>query len=672
MIDDNSLPCQITEQPHVIIPMPDGCRLSARIWMPVDASDDPVPAILEHLPYRKRDGTVHRDELGHPWMAAHRYACIRVDMRGSGESEGLLDDEYTEQELQDACDVIAWARAQPWCDGSVGMMGISWGGFNSLQVAALRPPGLNAIITVCSTVDRFADDIHYKGGCLLNENVGWAGNMLSYASPPPDPLLVGEGWRKLWLERLEQQPFLASTWLRHQTRDHYWQHGSVCENYSAINAAVLTVGGWHDGYRNTISHLVENLSSPVKGIVGPWIHKYPHYAEPQPAIGFLQESLRWWNHWLKEKDNDIENEPDYRVWLMDSVAPERWLPERPGRWIAENSLPSANISSKKLHLSSRANSENGLLSEQQAAVLQVEIATPQDLGCNTGEYFPFTFGPELPDRQNTDDDKSICFDSAILDSAIDIVGAPELSIKASSDQTTGLLVARLCDLRPDGSSALITMGLLNLTHRQSSENPQLLTPGEQFTATLVLDQIAYRLPAGHQLRIALSTSYWPFIWPSPKATVISLHSASVNLPVRKNHTTQAVEFEPPVSAPGWQAEQLRPTSSERMVTTDESGVVTTTIENDFGENRDLAHGLVSGSLAKEQWSIHPNDPLSAEAIIYWQQTGGREAWHWKTEAKVRMHSDEQSFYLQATLNVFENDELIFDRQYDDIIARKFV
>ena len=183
--------------------MPDGTRLSARIWMPVDAANDPVPAIIEHLPYRKRDGTIARDSLTHPYFAGHGYACIRVDMRGNGDSEGLMDDEYTQTELDDACAVHAWAAAQDWCNGNTGMMGISWGGFNALQVAAINPPSLKAMITLCSTVDRYADDIHYKGGCLLGENFGWSANMLSYSSRPPDPALVGDKWREMWIERLE-------------------------------------------------------------------------------------------------------------------------------------------------------------------------------------------------------------------------------------------------------------------------------------------------------------------------------------------------------------------------------------------------------------------------------------------------------------------------------------
>ena len=168
---------EIKELPDMEIFMPDGCRLSARVWMPENAQQHPVPAILEFLPYRKRDGTTARDCLTHPYFAKHGYACIRVDMRGNGDSEGVMEDEYTQQELEDAVATINWLATQNWCSGEVGMMGISWGGFNALQVAALQPKALKAIITLCSTVDRYADDIHYKGGCLLNENLGWGATM---------------------------------------------------------------------------------------------------------------------------------------------------------------------------------------------------------------------------------------------------------------------------------------------------------------------------------------------------------------------------------------------------------------------------------------------------------------------------------------------------------------
>ena len=230
----------------------------------------PVPAIIEYIPYRKRDGTIYRDHLIHPYVAGHGYACLRVDMRGSGESQGVMLDEYTKQELEDAVEVIYWLSKQPWCSGNVGMMGKSWGGLNSLQVAAMAPEPLKAIVSGYTSTKRFSDDIHFKGGCLLNDNLRWAGVMLAYSARPPDPLLFGDTWRQTWLERLKAEPFLAENWLSHQTYDDYWKHGSISESYSDLKAAVLTFGGWADNYMNAVPQLVENLKTPVKGIIGPW------------------------------------------------------------------------------------------------------------------------------------------------------------------------------------------------------------------------------------------------------------------------------------------------------------------------------------------------------------------------------------------------------------------
>ena len=258
----DQFPRPVREIENQWIELEDGARLAARIWMPADALSRKVPAILEYIPYRKRDGTIVRDALTHPYFAGHGYACLRVDMRGNGDSDGVMLDEYAKQEQDDALEVIAWAAAQPWCTGSVGMMGISWGGFNGLQVAARQPPALKAIITLCSTDDRYADDIHFKGGCVINENLGWGGTMLAYSSRPPDPVIVGERWRDMWLERLEHEPFLAADWLQHPRRDAYWKHGSVGEDFAAIEAAVLAVGGWNDAYSNAVPRLLRRPAQP--------------------------------------------------------------------------------------------------------------------------------------------------------------------------------------------------------------------------------------------------------------------------------------------------------------------------------------------------------------------------------------------------------------------------
>jgi putative CocE/NonD family hydrolase len=654
----SEFPRKVVEFPDLGIVMPDGCRLSARVWMPADADEKPVPAILEHLPYRKRDGTTYRDALTHPYFAGHGYASIRVDMRGNGDSEGLMEDEYSEQELQDACDVIAWAAAQPWCNGNVGMMGISWGGFNSLQVAAKQPPALKAVITLCSTADRYADDIHYKGGCLLGENAGWAATMLSYSSRPPDPALAGDNrWRDMWVSRLEHEPHLAPLWLKHQHRDAYWKRGSVCEDFSAIKAAVLSIGGWHDGYRNTVANLVANIEAPVKGIVGPWIHKYPHYAAPEPRIGFLQEALRWWDRWLKGLDTGVENDPAYRAWLMDGVRPARWHDRRPGRWVAEAEWPSPRIRTKSIEL----------LAPESAPV---PVASTQTCGLAGGEYFPFTFGPELPGDQRADDALSICFDQPPLGQALDILGAPVLTLRLSADQHQANICVRLCDVAPDGASELISYGVLNLTHRLSHEHPMPIETGKPFEVRVVLDQCAYRVPAGHRLRVAISTAYWPTIWPSPRAATLKLEMAVLDLPTRPPAAGDEVSFPLPEAATPWRTETLRPANSERNVIVDQkTGMTTLAILDDFGEVRDLDHGLVNGSVVRETWSIHPDDPLSAKMETHWTQTLSRGDWSVRTETFSRMSSDAEAFHLTARIEAYEGEQLVFERDFIDVIPR---
>ncbi|MHA6262836.1 CocE/NonD family hydrolase [Arenibacterium sp. CAU 1754] len=653
---------EIEELPDMGITLSDGCRLSARVWRPVDAADDPVPVILEYLPYRKRDGTCARDALTHPYFARRGYACLRVDMRGNGDSQGLMEDEYTQQELDDAVEVITWAAAQPWCSGTVGMMGISWGGFNSLQVAAMQPEPLKAIITLCSTVDRFADDIHYKGGCLLNENLGWGATMWSYSSRAPDPALR-EDWREMWLARLENEPFLPATWLRHQRRDAYWRHGSVCEDFSAINAATLAVGGWGDAYKNAVPQLVERLEAPAKGIVGPWVHKYPHFAVPEPRIGFLQEALRWWDRWLKGVDTGVEEDPDYRAYLMDGVRPATWYVERPGRWIAEAEGATDHIPVEEWHLT-----DDGLSPSD--GRLRAMINSPQHCGIASGEYCAIWLGPEMPGDQRSDDALSACFDSPPLKQDTDIVGAPRVTLTLSADRPQAQIAVRLCHVHPDGASTRITYGVLNLSHRDDPGAPSPLTPGEDYTVTVALDHIAYRVPAGHRIRVAVSTSYWPLLWPAPEAAIIGLSNGSLSLPVRPTAGDAEWVFPPPDADEPWQVRTLRETGNMRRIENDlNTGEVHLVIEDDFGKVADGDHGLISGAVARERWTIHPDDPLSAKGRCHWREELQRGDIRLRTETRCAMWSDENRFFLTARLQAYENDVLIYDRDLKEEIPR---
>ncbi|MBX6321104.1 MAG: CocE/NonD family hydrolase [Rhodospirillaceae bacterium] len=667
----DSFPRPVREIENAWIELSDGCRLAARIWLPEDAEHDPVPAVLEYLPYRKRDGTVERDALTHPYLAGHGYACVRVDMRGSGESDGVLEDEYLKQEQDDALEVMRWIAAQPWCTGAIGMMGISWGGFNSLQVAARRPPELKAIITLCSTDDRYADDIHYMGGCLLNENLGWASTMLAYMSRPPDPALVGERWREMWLERLEKEPLLIDIWLRHQTRDAYWKHGSVCEDFSAITCPVYAIGGWADGYSNAVPRLLAGLKVPRKGLIGPWAHKYPHFANPGPQIGFLQEALRWWDQWLKGKDTGVMEGPMYRVWMQEWAPPQAWYAERPGRWVGEPSWPSPAITERRLLL------HPGRLDAAAAPAVRLDCRSPQNLGWTSGAWSSFGLGPDQPVDQRPDDGAALVFDSAPLEERLEILGAPVVTLDVASDRPCAFVVARLEDVAPDGTSLRVTYGALNLTHRESHEHPAPLEPGRRYTVRVQLNDAAHAFAPGHRIRLAVSPVYWPVLWPSPEPVTLSLHTgaSALALPVRppRPEDEHLPAFPPPEGATPLARTYLRRPASSRRVSHDiGSGETTLTIIEDGGRATLDKLGLEIEHKQHETYRIGQHDPNSACVEISHTMCIGRGAWRTRTESRTVMRSTRAEFLIHATLDAYDGETRVLSREWDRRIPRHLV
>jgi uncharacterized protein len=656
-------PFDVTVEEDVGIVMPDGCRLSARIWRAQVAG--PVPAILEYIPYRKGDGTRARDERMHPYFAGHGYAAVRVDMRGNGDSQGLMSDEYTVQELQDACDVIAWLASQDWCSGAVGMMGKSWGGFNCLQTAYLQPPALKAVVSVCSTTDRFAGDIHFKGGCLLGENLGWGAVMLSYSSRPADPVLRPD-WRSDWLARLEAEPFLAPRWASHQARDAYWAHGSICEDYSRMQVPVLSFSGWADNYMNTSAHLVRNVLG-AKAIVGPWVHQYPHQAVPGPAIGFMDEALRWWDRWLKDIPNGAEDDPAYRVWMLDSAAPDASASYRAGRWVAEPKLPSDRVMLQDLALTA-----GGVLGGAGGMLAQT-VCTRPDLGLTAGEFFPMGLNAEMPGDQARDDALSVCFDGPVAEAPVAMLGSARLRLRLHSDKPRAFIVARLCDVGPDGQSVRIAHGMLNLCHRDSMEQPSLLTPDEVISVDVVLDDMAYRLAAGHHLRLALSTTYWPFVWPSPEPATLTLLEGSLSLPLHPGVDADEWTPPPPRAAKPWNHKQLTAGHSARRVETDLiTGCVTMVVEDRSGKTESLDHGLIVEENMMERFEVDPADPSHAVARCVWEQGLMRDAWAVRTHATAEMRSTPDALVFQAKLQAWDGDTLVFEREFDESVPRNFV
>lgn len=667
-------PYEVRTIENLFIPMRDGARLAARIWLPEGAESRPLPGILEYIPYRKRDLTRGRDANNHAYLAAHGYVCVRVDMRGSGDSDGVLTDEYTRQELDDGEDVIAWIAEQAWCDGNVGMMGISWGGFNSLQVAARRPEALKAIMTACSSDDLYSDNMHYMGGCLLGDNLSEATVMFAFNSLPPDPLIVGDRWREMWQERLDGSGLWLESWLKHQRRTDYWRASSVCEDYDAIQCPVMAVGGWADGFTNAVFRLMDRLSVPRQGLIGPWGHKYPHHGIPGPAIGFLQELLRWWDYWLKGIDTGIMDEPMLRVWMQDSVLPSPSYASRPGRWIAEKNWPSENVTRVGFPLL-----YPGRIGEPDShaeTTRWMDLQSPLALGMAGGKWCSYAATPDLPGDQRQEDGGALTFDTEPLDSPVEILGGAWVDLKIIADRPTGMLAVRLSDVAPSGKATRITYGLLNLTHRDSDEYPAALVPGEPYKVRVYLNGIGQRFPVGHRIRVSISTSYWPLAWTPPEKTMVSISMADsfLYLPLREcRNEPDTLVFEKPEQAPDLAVEMLEPSNHNWLLTKDLAADVSTLeVINDQGS---FVIGETDTEIVrstKEWYSFRGDEVNSAKGETWTRRCFRREDWDIEVVTRTVLTSDPERFYIHAQLDGYERDERVYSRNWSYEIPRDFV
>ncbi|MEU8440158.1 CocE/NonD family hydrolase [Streptomyces microflavus] len=651
-----------TTREDVYIPLPGGTRLYARIWRPL--TDEPVPALLEYLPYRLGDWTAPRDWQRHPWYAGHGYASVRVDVRGHGNSEGLPGDEYDAQELSDGVAVIHWLAQQEWCSGRVGMFGISWGGFNSLQIAALAPEPLKAIVTVCSADDRYDNDVHYMGGSVLAVDMhAWAATMLAFVSRPPDPSQAGDDWKELWLKRLEAIEPFSHTWLSHQSRDDYWKHGSVCEDYGAIKAHVLAVGGWHDPYRDTVLRLVEHLDpGQVRGIIGPWSHQYPDRGlPPGPAIGFLQETLRWWDQHLKNKETGVMREPLLRSWISGSHPPATVYETLPGRWVGDASWPSENVSPVAYALQGGARI----------------VASPQQTGLDAGRFFPFGNDADLPPDQRNEDAKSVSFEFPVEEAPIEILGRPRVKLRIRMDVPRGQAIARLCDVAPDGSSTLVTRGVLNLAARHGRDRTDDWTPGETEDVTFDLNGIGHTFPPGHRIRLAVSSSYWPWIWPQAGSAGFTLDAdgSFVELPVRRHTEDPSITFGEPEQAEPLGVvypvtlEEPRP---ERLVVRDVAkGEWRLEVDPRYGGTRVYPDGLEFTEDALETYTIQQDDPLSARTRSDWRIRLHRPEMSWDVEIETRSEiaADDNDFITSDEVICKDGGEVVFHRTWEKRIPR---
>ncbi len=497
--------------------------------------------------------------------------------------------------------------------------------------------------------------------------------MFAYNSCPPDPEIVGEKWREMWMERLQGSGLWLEKWLRHQRRDKYWRHGSVCEEFSAITCPVLAVSGWTDGYSNAVFRLLAGLECPRKGLIGPWGHKYPHLGIPGPAIGFLQEALRWWDTWLKGKDSGVMDEPMLRVWMQDSVPPTTQYCFRPGRWVAEPGWPSPNISARSYCLT-----PGRMLACSETAPEEAHpVQSPLGLGVFAGKWCSYADAPDLPHDQRQEDGGALVYDSLPLTEALEILGEPKLVLHIESDTPVAMLAVRLSDILPDQKATRVTYGLLNLTHRNGSENPTPLEPGRPYRVRIRLNHIAHSFPAGHRIRAAISTSYWPLAWPAPEPARVTIHTgrSRLILPVRTPNRKDDLlpDFLPPEAAPPLRLDILQPEQHDwRVIRHLADDISILEVLNDGGVKRIGEIDLDLGRRTLERYTYQGDDFNSVRGQTLCERSFRRQGWQVRTSTRTVLSSSATEFRVRAELDAFEDETRIFSENWEYRIPRDLV
>ncbi|HLQ83340.1 MAG TPA: CocE/NonD family hydrolase [Pseudogracilibacillus sp.] len=648
-------PYEVNTTHHKWIEMSDGTKLSAKLWQPV-GMEVTKGTVLEFLPYRKDDFTALRDEIRHKYFAGFGYTSIRVDIRGTGDSEGIIEDEYPQQEQDDAIDIIHWIEAQEWSNGSVAMIGKSWGGFNGLQVASLQPKALKTIISLCSTDDRYADDVHYRGGTLMaSDMLWWASTMFAYNARPPFPRFVGDKWVEMWLDRMEHTPPFVEEWVAHQTRDEYWKHGSICEDYDSIKIPVLTMSGWADGYTDAVFRLMKHLNVPKKGVIGPWAHEFPDMAIPGPQFGYLQEVVEWLDKWM-QKDTAVEHKDEFLVYIQDSVKPATSYDYRDGRWI-----DLLNEKQDKENLFQQLTGEH-------------QLKNCQHHGLYSGVFCPFGQEGDLPDDQTIDNALATSFTLDPLEKPMNIIGKPVVKLKVKSDHKEANIHVRVSDVHPNGEKTLVTMGQFNLNHYKSNEFPEDLPINEYIDVELTLDAIGYQIPKGHSIELSLSPQYWPQIWPKSESAMLTVdfNSSVLEVPVVNDYIEVQLKHDQSETAAPIDKIVHREGSRTRDVIkklTEDKWVLEDYSDEGLRTLKNL--NITYGTENRNVYTIKENDPLSAKVECDWNVVVKDKDIDTELSTKSVMTADEEHYYLFNELTAWNNGEKIFSKSWDKKIKRYY-
>ena len=668
----------------------DGVELSANLWLPVPrpapargGAATRFPAILEMIPYGKDSWRRNADVARGTYFAERGFAFCRLDVRGTGSSGGVALDEYTAAETHDGYDAVEWLAAQPWCTGAVGMWGISYGGFTSIQVAKLRPPHLRAIVPVMATDDRYRTDVHYIGGCVTASELSqYAVSQLAMNAMPPDPAFRLDTWRSDWLARLEATPPWLFEWLRRQHDGPYWRQGSLAPDYDAIDAAVLNIGGWMDSYVDAAFRMQARCSAPSRTIVGNWVHSLPASATPGPNLDELHEMVRFFDRWLRGTPNGADEEPPVTWFEHDYAEPEPFPSLLPGRWRAASAYPHPSVRARTWWFDGGLLPLVGRLAEGGEFPPGVDeyrhratLGTRAALSWGAGSP-PNGLGRDL----RPDEALGPTFTSEPLAEAVSILGVPEVVVHLEASAPVASLVARLTDVAPDGTSAQVSAGILNLTHRRSDSQPEALEPGRVEEVRLELRPAGYRFGAGHRIRVSITSAAWPVIWPSPFPATFRLHRGGATA------SRLVLPVIPPAGGPGdLPVPAFKTTPPElpevggdgasdmpvwRIAEDVISGTVTVTI-HDGGE--DILHDG-RRLYAAETLTLTASDSspavasLDADVVYRWRE----HAFETEIRATARQASTAEAFDLAVELEVDVDGEPFFRRRWSEAIPRRLV
>ncbi len=532
---------EIVIERNILIPLKDGASLSADLYRP--AGKGPFPALMSFYPYHKDDMIGASFEVSRRWFAERGYACLLIDFRGLGGSDGVVWDAMHRNEGVDGAQACEWIAKQPWCDGNVGMWGLSYGGISSLKVAAENPPHLKAIVPIQGSANIYADYIA-PGGCrsLLGSYGAWGSFMLAMNLMPPTNTDAEGRWHRVWMDRVEKSVPYLLPWFEHPDYDEHWSTKAV--DPATITIPTFIIGGWRDIFPEGMPALYPHLKGPKKLLMGPWMHGLPD-GSPYDAIEFLPEMKRWFDHYLHGEKNGIEKDSPVTIHVQNSANGNAWRHER--EW------PIARANAHTLFLGAGGVLQASADREEQG---ENYLANPT-IGAAAGLWDPMALGVGLPQDQTEDDMKSLAFTSGRLTEDLEISGAPEAVIHAAITKGEDAnLVAKLCDVDPNGGSALITTGWLKASHRNSHARPEKLRTNEAYEFKIPLWSTAYRVPKGHQVRLSVSCSDFPHLWPDPKKPEIRVffggkRASSISLPAipASKDSLAGMEIRPPAAPP---------------------------------------------------------------------------------------------------------------------------